>query len=170
LPNSSAQNSNEIFTLDFRSRIALTINFKRTITMATKASFSPDAGLAAIATVLSRALGARLGVDTLKTIAMLCSAGLVVLLLLATFGNQWPRSEHRIFLNAFDGLRPRSRVSGPLKTQTTTKIDLHETPTKPPPQERASALIHQPRKDDYNGNQSQLFPRRRRAIGVRRQP
>lgn len=52
--------------------------------MATKASFSPDAGLAAIVRVLSRAPGARLGVDTLKTIAMLCGAGRVVLLLLAT--------------------------------------------------------------------------------------
>lgn len=54
--------------------------------MATTASFSPDADLAAIARVLSCAPGARLGVDTLKTIAMLCGAGLVVLLLLATNG------------------------------------------------------------------------------------
>jgi len=54
--------------------------------MPTKAGFSPDAGLAAIAGLLSRAPGARLGVDTLKTIAMFCGAGLVVLLLLATNG------------------------------------------------------------------------------------
>jgi hypothetical protein len=72
--------------LDFRPRIALTINFKRTITMATRASFFPDPGLAAIARILSHPPGARLGVDTLKTIAMFSSAGLVVLLLLATYG------------------------------------------------------------------------------------
>jgi hypothetical protein len=72
--------------LDFRPLIALTINFKRTITMATNASVSPDLELAAIARILFHAPGARLGVDTLKTIAMFCGAGLVVLLLLATNG------------------------------------------------------------------------------------
>jgi hypothetical protein len=72
--------------LDFRPRIALTINFKKDSTMATKTSFSPDTGLAAIARVLSQAPGARIGIDTLKTIAMFCGAGLVVSLLLATNG------------------------------------------------------------------------------------
>lgn len=54
--------------------------------MATKASFSRDPRLAPIARILSHAPGARLGVDTLKTIAMFCGAALVVLLLLATYG------------------------------------------------------------------------------------
>jgi hypothetical protein len=54
--------------------------------MATRLSSSPGANLAAAARVLSRAPGAQLGVDTLKTIAMFCSVGLVVLLLLATNG------------------------------------------------------------------------------------
>jgi hypothetical protein len=54
--------------------------------MPTNASFSPDTSLAAIARVLSHAPGARLGVDTLKMVAMFCGAGLVVLLLLATNG------------------------------------------------------------------------------------
>jgi len=44
------------------------------------------ASFAATASVLSRAPGAQLGVDTLKTIAMCCGVGLAVLLLSATNG------------------------------------------------------------------------------------
>jgi hypothetical protein len=54
------------------------------VTMATRSSFSAGASFAATARVLSRAPGAQLGDDTLKTIAMCCGVGLVVLLLLVT--------------------------------------------------------------------------------------
>jgi hypothetical protein len=42
--------------------------------------------MAAIARVLSRATGTEIDVETLKTIALFCGAGLVVSLLLATYG------------------------------------------------------------------------------------
>jgi hypothetical protein len=56
------------------------------VTMATRLSSSPGAGLAATARGFYLAPEARLGVDTLKTIAMFCGAGLVALLLSATNG------------------------------------------------------------------------------------
>jgi hypothetical protein len=54
--------------------------------MATRSSVSPGLGLAASARILSRAPGARVGIDTLKAIAMLCGVGLFVSLLLAANG------------------------------------------------------------------------------------
>jgi hypothetical protein len=42
--------------------------------------------MAAIAKVLSRASGIDVGVETVKTIAMFCGVGLVVSLLLASYG------------------------------------------------------------------------------------
>jgi hypothetical protein len=42
--------------------------------------------MAALARFLSTASGADVGVETLKTIGMLCGAGLFVLLLFATYG------------------------------------------------------------------------------------
>ena len=52
--------------------------------MATNASFSPSAGLAAIARGLSRASGTQVDGEMLKVIAVFCGLVLVVLLLLAT--------------------------------------------------------------------------------------
>jgi hypothetical protein len=42
--------------------------------------------MAAIARVLSHTSGTEIGVETVKTVVMICGAGLVVLLLLATNG------------------------------------------------------------------------------------
>jgi hypothetical protein len=56
------------------------------VTMASRSSLSPGAGLAAKAGVLSRASKTQADDDVLGTIAMLCGAGLVVALLLATYG------------------------------------------------------------------------------------
>jgi hypothetical protein len=55
--------------------------------MATNASFSPSAGLAAIARGLSRASGTQVDDETLKVIVVFCGLGLVVLLLLAASGD-----------------------------------------------------------------------------------
>jgi hypothetical protein len=55
--------------------------------MATNASFSPSAGLAAIARGLSSASGTQVDDETLKVIAVFCGLGLVVLLLLAASGD-----------------------------------------------------------------------------------
>jgi hypothetical protein len=51
--------------------------------MANNASFSPSAGLAAIARGLSRASGTQVDGEMLKVIAAFCGLVLVVLLLLA---------------------------------------------------------------------------------------
>ena len=51
--------------------------------MANNASFSPSAGLAAIARGLSRASGTQVDDEMLKVIAVFCGLVLVVLLLLA---------------------------------------------------------------------------------------
>ena len=51
--------------------------------MANNASFSPSAGLAAIARGLSRASGAQVDGEMLKVIAVFCGLVLVVLLLFA---------------------------------------------------------------------------------------
>jgi len=54
--------------------------------MTNRSSLSPGAGRATMAKDCSRASAAPADVDVLGTIAMLCGAGLVVTLLLATYG------------------------------------------------------------------------------------
>jgi hypothetical protein len=54
--------------------------------MATNASFSSGAGLAAVARGLSRAIGTEVDGETLKVIIVFCGLGLVVALLFATSG------------------------------------------------------------------------------------
>ena len=81
---SSARNSDEVLAPERSS--APTINFERTTTMAIKASSSPGAGLAATARVFPRASKTQVDVESLKAIAILCGAGLVVSLLFATNG------------------------------------------------------------------------------------
>ena len=51
--------------------------------MATNASFSPSAGIAAIARGLSRASGTQVDDETLKVLVVFCGLGLVVALLFA---------------------------------------------------------------------------------------
>jgi hypothetical protein len=50
--------------------------------MATKASFSPSAGLAAIAKAFSHGSETGVDVETLKTLAIFCGLGLAISLLL----------------------------------------------------------------------------------------
>jgi hypothetical protein len=76
--------------------------------MASNAGFSPSAGLAATASVNSRASKTRVDAATLKAIAVLFGTGPIVALLLAANGLNLSIS---FFLNAFDSLRPRSRES-----------------------------------------------------------
>jgi len=54
--------------------------------MATRSSLSPGAGRPDEAKVLSRASKTQSDIDALGIIAMFCGAGLVVALLLATYG------------------------------------------------------------------------------------
>jgi hypothetical protein len=54
--------------------------------MATRSSVAPDLGLATRARVPSRASATRPDVDMFGMIATLCGAGLVVAVLLATYG------------------------------------------------------------------------------------
>ena len=54
--------------------------------MATRSSVSPGTGLVTKARVPSRASATRPDVDMFGMIAMLCGAGLVVAVLLATYG------------------------------------------------------------------------------------
>ena len=54
--------------------------------MASKAYFSPSAGLAATARVHSQANGTRIDAATLKAIGLISGTGLIVALLLATNG------------------------------------------------------------------------------------
>src|SRR5262249_47216858 len=72
------------FALDFRSRGCADHRLQKDDTMATKASFSPNADFAAIARVQSRA--PTIKAEIFNTIAVFCGAGLAVLLLLATNG------------------------------------------------------------------------------------
>jgi hypothetical protein len=87
--------------------------------MATNASFTPTVDVAAIAIGLSSASRNQVDDATFKEI-IVCELGLAVALLL-----------HRIFLNAFDDLRPRSHASGPWKSarnskETTTPKNGHQ--------------------------------------------